>query len=83
MNPEAARSPGAHVPGARHPGMHKTNSVDYIILLEGEITLMLDEVDVPMKPYDVVVQRGTNHSWVNYGDTPALMMAVLVDAKGG
>ena len=41
------------------------------------------EVDVPMKPYDVVVQRGTNHSWVNYGDTPALMMAVLVDAKGG
>lgn len=75
-------SPDAHVAGGRHPGFHKTQSVDYIILLEGEVTLMLDEVDVPMKPYDVVIQRGTNHSWVNYGDTPALMMAVLVDAKG-
>lgn len=69
----------AHVPGGRHAGFHRTKSVDYIILLEGEVTLMLDEVDVPMKQYDVVIQRGTNHSWVNYGETPALMMAVLVD----
>lgn len=71
---------GAHIGGQRHAGFHKTQSVDFIVLLEGEVTLMLDEVDVPMKPYDVVVQRGTSHSWVNYGDESALLMAVLVDA---
>lgn len=71
----------AHVPEGRHPGFHRTASVDFIVLLAGEITLMLDEGEVEMRPFDVVVQRGTNHSWVNHGDTPALMMAVLVDAN--
>ena len=48
-----------------------------IILLSGEITLLLDEADVPMKPFDVVVQRGTNHAWVNTGDEVATLVAVL------
>jgi hypothetical protein len=76
-------SPGhdAHRPDGRHQGFHQTESVDYIVLLEGEVTLMLDEGDVAMKPFDVVIQRGTNHSWVNYGQEAALMMAVLVDGK--
>lgn len=64
----------------RHPGMHKTKTIDYIILLEGDITLYLDDAEVKLKPHDVVVQRGTNHAWVNTGTTPALLIAVLQDA---
>ena len=66
---------------SRHPGMHKTRTVDYVILLSGEVTLLLDKGEVDLKPFDVVVQRGTNHAWVNKGKEPALIAAVLVDAK--
>lgn len=66
---------------SRHPGMHKTETVDYIILLKGEVTLLLDADERRLKPFDVVIERGTNHAWVNHGDEPALLMAVLVDAK--
>jgi quercetin dioxygenase-like cupin family protein len=61
--------------------MHKTKTVDYIILLEGEITLLLDEDEVDLKPFDVVIQRGTNHAWINKGSSPALLVAVLIDAE--
>ena len=70
----------ARVDTSRHSSMHKTETVDYIILLQGEVTMLLDDGEVAMKPFDVVVQRGTNHGWVNYGDTPALLVAVLIDA---
>jgi hypothetical protein len=64
---------------SRHPFMHTTPTLDYILLLSGEISLLLDEGDpIPMKPFDAVVQRGTNHSWVNTGKTAALLMAVMV-----
>jgi mannose-6-phosphate isomerase-like protein (cupin superfamily) len=66
---------------SRHPAMHKTRTVDYVILLSGEVTLLLDKGEVDLKPFDVVVQRGTNHAWVNKGKEPALIAAVLVDAK--
>lgn len=66
----------------RDPGMHKSTTTDYIILLQGSITLVLDDGEVDLKPFDVVIQRGTNHAWVNRGDVPAQLMAVLVDAKG-
>lgn len=69
----------ALVDRTRHPAMHKTRTVDFIVLLSGEVTLLLDEADAPMKPFDVVVQRGTNHAWVNTGDETATLMAVLVD----
>jgi len=65
---------------ARHPGMHKTETVDYIILLSGVVTLILDEGEVDMKPMDVVVQRGTNHSWANRGTDPAVLAGILMDA---
>jgi hypothetical protein len=65
---------------SRHPGMHKTRTVDYVILLAGEVTLLLDRGEVDLKPFDVVVQRGTNHAWVNKGKEPALIAAVLIDA---
>ena len=63
----------------KHPAMHKTDTIDYIILLKGDVTLILDEEEVDIKPHDVVVQRGTNHAWVNNGSEPALLIAVLVD----
>ena len=66
---------------SRHPGMHKTRTLDYVILLEGDVTLILEKGEVRLKPYDVVVQRGTNHAWRNNGDKPALLAGVLIDAK--
>ena len=77
----AAGADDARIPMGRHPSMHRTDSVDYIILLKGEVTALLDESEVRMKPFDVLIQRGTNHGWVNYGDEPALLVAVLVDAE--
>tara|TARA_B100001250_G_C19805312_1_gene793011 strand:+ start:2203 stop:2724 length:522 start_codon:yes stop_codon:yes gene_type:complete len=65
---------------SKHPAMHKTETVDYIILLKGDVTLILDEEEVALKPFDVVVQRGTNHAWVNNGTEPALLIAVLIDS---
>ena len=66
---------------SKHPAMHKTNTIDYIILLKGDVTLLLDEDEVRLKPHDVVVQRGTNHAWVNNGQDPALLIAVLIDSE--
>ena len=65
---------------SRHPAMHKTKTIDYIILLSGDVTLLLDEDEVRLKPFNVVVQRGTNHAWVNNGNEPALLIAVLIDS---
>jgi hypothetical protein len=63
----------------RHAAMHQSPTTDYIILLSGEITLVLDKEERTLKPFDCVVQRGTNHAWVNRGRENALLMAVLVD----
>jgi hypothetical protein len=75
---------GTHcrVDTSRHPSMHTTRTVDYIILLSGEVTLLLDEgKEIHMKPFDVVVQRGTNHGWVNHSSKPALLAAILIDSE--
>ena len=71
---------GAHlrIDTRRHPAMHRSRTTD-IVLLPGEITLLLDEDEVDLKPFDTVIQRGTNHAWCNRGSVPALLMAVLVD----
>jgi mannose-6-phosphate isomerase-like protein (cupin superfamily) len=66
---------------SRHPGMHKTRTIDYVVLLSGEVTLLLDKGEVDLKPFDVVVQCGTSHAWVNNGKEPALIAAVRIDAK--
>jgi len=66
---------------SKDPRMHKTKTVDYIILLEGEVTMLLDENEVDLKPFDVVIQRGTNHAWINKGTTTALLAAILIDAE--
>ena len=61
--------------------MHKTDIIDYIILLKGDVTLILDEEEVNINPFDFVVQRGTNNAWVNNGSDPALLIAVLIDSE--
>ncbi len=66
---------------SRHPGMHKTKTVDYIILLKGEVTMLVDKGEVDLKPFDVVIQRGTNHAWINKGDETAVLVAVMVEAE--
>jgi len=72
----------ARVDTSRHPMMHVTPTVDYILLLSGEISLQLDEGDpIPLKPFDAVVQRATNHSWINTGKEPALLLCVMVGGK--
>lgn len=65
---------------SRDPSMHITRTIDYIIVLDGEVTLLLDEEEVDLKPFDVVVQRGTNHAWIAKGNKPVLMAAILMDA---
>jgi quercetin dioxygenase-like cupin family protein len=78
---EAVGAAHCRVDTRRHPAMHKTSSVDYIILISGEVDLLLDAGEARgLKPGDVVVQRGTNHAWVNTGSEPALLVAVLADA---
>ena len=61
---------------------HRTETVDYAILLSGEIDLELENgVVVHLKPGDIVVQRGTMHTWVNRGSVPAVTAFILIDAK--
>jgi mannose-6-phosphate isomerase-like protein (cupin superfamily) len=64
----------------RHPGMHKTDTVDYIVILSGEVWALMDDSEVLLKPGDCLIQRGTNHAWSNRSDQPCRFLAVLVDA---
>jgi mannose-6-phosphate isomerase-like protein (cupin superfamily) len=63
------------------PMMHKTNTVDYIVVLQGEIYAILDKGETLLKPGDVFIQRGTNHSWSVRGNEPCIVAVVLVDAR--
>ena len=65
----------------RHPGFHKTNSVDYAIVLSGEIYALMDEGETLLKQGDVLIQRGSNHAWSNRTDEPAVLAFILIDAK--
>ena len=61
--------------------MHRTETIDYIVMLEGEIDMDMDDSTVKLRAGDTMVQRGTNHAWVNRSKTPARMAIVLLDAK--
>jgi mannose-6-phosphate isomerase-like protein (cupin superfamily) len=65
----------------RHPAMHRTKTVDYAVVLSGEIDMLLDDSEIHLRPGDVVIQRGTNHAWVNRGDAPCQVAFIIVDAK--
>jgi naringenin degradation protein FdeH len=60
---------------------HRTETIDYIAVLEGEIDMDMDDSTVKLTAGDVMVQRGTNHAWVNRGKAPARLAIVLLDAK--
>ena len=64
----------------RHPGFHKTDSIDYAIVLSGEIYALMDEGEVLLKTGDVLVQRGTSHAWSNRTEQPCCVAFVLIDA---
>lgn len=66
---------------AKHPTMHKTDSVDYLVVISGSMTMVMEEGEVELHAGDCVVQRGTNHAWVNRSGAPCLLAAVLIDAK--
>ena len=59
--------------------MHRTETIDYGIVLSGEITLVLDDSETTLGPGDVVIQRGTDHRWENRGAEPARVAFVLID----
>jgi mannose-6-phosphate isomerase-like protein (cupin superfamily) len=66
---------------ARHPNTHRTKSIDYAIVLDGEIDMLMDESEVHMKPGDVLIQQGTNHAWVNNSGKNCRIAFVLIDAQ--
>jgi mannose-6-phosphate isomerase-like protein (cupin superfamily) len=66
---------------ARHPTMHKTNSIDYLVVISGSMHMLMEEGEVELHAGDCIVQRGTNHAWVNRSGKPCLLAAVLIDAK--
>jgi len=76
---------GDHAPArglpVKHPLMHRTRTVDYAVILSGEIDMMLDEAVVHVKAGDVVIQQATNHAWINRGTQPCRILFVLMDSK--
>ncbi len=64
---------------AKHPLIHRTQTVDYCMVLEGEITLVLDQEEVHMRTGDFCVERGTNHAWANRSGKPCRILFVLID----
>ena len=67
-------------PGNELHGLHRTDTVDYVICISGEMTMVLDDdKTVTMHPGDIMIQRGTNHGWVNKGSVPCRLAVVLID----
>jgi quercetin dioxygenase-like cupin family protein len=67
--------------GGRHPLMHRTETIDYALVLSGEITMVMDDEDILLKAGDVLIQCGTNHAWSNRSNAPAVVAFVLVDGE--
>ena len=66
---------------AKHPTMHKTDSIDYLVVISGSMHMLMEEGEVELHAGDCIVQRGTNHAWVNRSGKPCLLAAVLIDGK--
>ena len=61
--------------------MHRTRTIDYAIVMDGEIDMLLDDTEIHMKAGDVLIQQGTNHAWVNRGKEPCRIAFILIDSK--
>ena len=75
----STRKPGAE-DSQRHATMHVTDSVDYLVVIAGEMHMLMEDGEVLLRQGDCIVQRGTKHAWVNRSGAPCLLAAVLVDA---
>jgi hypothetical protein len=64
-----------------HPGMHQTDTVDYAIVLEGEIVAVLEETETALKTGDILIQRGTNHAWSNHSGTSCKVAFILIEGR--
>ena len=78
--PNGTRFAVIDFPPGNPPIMHRTETLDYVVVLSGEIDMDMDASTVKLKAGDVMVQRGTNHSWVNRGTERARLAVVLIDA---
>jgi quercetin dioxygenase-like cupin family protein len=65
----------------QHPGMHRTATVDYALMLEGEIVAIMDKEETVLRAGDVLIQRGTNHAWANRSGRPARIAFILIDGQ--
>ena len=79
--PKGTRFAVIDFPPGNAPHMHRTETIDYVIVLEGEIDMDMDQSTVRLKAGDVMVQRGTNHAWANRGSARARVAFVLIDAE--
>jgi mannose-6-phosphate isomerase-like protein (cupin superfamily) len=66
---------------ARHANTHRTRTIDYAIVLDGEIDMLLDDSEIHVKAGDVLVQQATNHAWVNNSTKPCRIAFILIDAE--
>ena len=78
---EAMKHAVGQIEGIEADGFHATKTIDYVMVLEGEISLELDTGEVTLHPGDCVVQRGTRHAWRNRNDHPVKMVAVMVSTR--
>ncbi|HTC53319.1 MAG TPA: cupin domain-containing protein [Steroidobacteraceae bacterium] len=67
--------------GGKRTVMHRTSTLDYVVVISGEVVLVLDDSEVTLRSGDVVVQRGTDHAWENRGTQPARMAFFHIDAQ--
>ncbi|MFE5331331.1 cupin domain-containing protein [Embleya sp. NPDC056575] len=67
--------------GAPHPLMHRTQTIDYGIVIEGELTMILDDSETTVRAGDIVIQRGTNHAWANRSEANCRVAFVLIDGQ--
>src|SRR6266436_610019 len=79
--PNGTRFTVNDIPPGRTGPMHRTETIDYVIVLSGEIEMEMDDTTIRLKAGDVLVQRGTNHAWINRGSEPARIAFILIDAK--
>lgn len=69
--------------GGKRTVMHRTKTLDYVVVIEGEVVLVLDDSEVTLRKSDVVVQRGTDHAWENRSEKPARLAFFHIDAEFG
>ena len=68
-------------PGQQHPLMHQTDTLDYVVILSGEVYLVMEQGETLLKPGDIVIQCATNHAWSNRSTEPCTQLAILLEAE--